>query len=59
MAPVLGGFARLELRTIVFSSNTQVYTNKYQHKINYFLFCQIFETLFTTCAEILIIIFKN
>jgi hypothetical protein len=29
-----------------------------QHKLNYFLFCQIFEKLFIICAEILIIIIK-
>jgi hypothetical protein len=28
------------------------------HKLNYFLFCQIFEKIIITCAEIFIIIIK-
>jgi hypothetical protein len=32
---------------------------QFQHKLNYFLFCQNFEKQFTTCGEILIIIIKS
>ncbi len=31
---------------------------QFRHKLSYFLFCQIFEILFITSAEILIIIIK-
>ncbi len=31
---------------------------QFHHKLNYFLFCQYFEKLFITCAQILIIIIK-
>jgi hypothetical protein len=31
----------------------------FQHKLNYFLFCQNIEKTFTTCDKILIIIIKS
>ncbi len=44
---------------IVFKLYTVILYEQFQHKLNYFLFCQKFEKIFTTCAEILIIIIKS
>jgi hypothetical protein len=40
----------------------KIYTTickRFQHKLNYFLFCQNIEKTFTTCGKILIIIIKS
>ncbi len=39
--------------------HTIIIREQIQHKLNYFLFCQNFEKIFTTCAQILTITIKS